>query len=121
MRNYYLKLFSSLIALGLVILGLVYYTLKQPVELSTDLLFIDGLWYKQDKTLFTGSFVSHTFEGKLYSTGSIKNGMMDGLLTTYYDNGSKESECNFVNDTIVGDCIEYDGHGKIKASKTNKN
>ncbi|MEO7216230.1 hypothetical protein [Mucilaginibacter sp.] len=121
MKNYYLKLFSSLIALGLFASGLIYYALHRPAELSTDLLSIDGLWYNQDKTLFTGNFVSHTFEGKLFSAGSIKNGMMNGLFTKYYDNGTKESECNYKDDFLIGACIEYDEKGNIEPAEKKKN
>lgn len=73
---------KSLITLSLLLL-LIIPAFSQNLELK------DGLYYKKDM-LFTGSNVEYYDNGKILLEQSIKNGLVDGKMTLYYQNGNTQ-------------------------------
>ena len=51
--------------------------------------------------------------GKLKSTGTISNGKKEGLWTFLREDGTKWSECNFVNDVANGKVVSYHKNGQV--------
>jgi len=94
-----------------------------------DLGVKEGIWkYYDDKgtLLFTelykggslqhyeGWNIEYNNKGGIYSKEKYVNGKMDSLWVTYYDNGNKSSEIDYVNDHYCGRYNEYYSSGKIK-------
>jgi antitoxin component YwqK of YwqJK toxin-antitoxin module len=65
-----------------------------------------------------------TYEGD-YKQGILDNfspqGIRQGLTSTWYKNGSKESEANYRNDSLFGLCIWYRGNGNLSSKETYAN
>ncbi len=51
--------------------------------------------------------------GKLKSTGTISNGKKEGLWTFLREDGTKWSECEFLNDAAHGKVVSYHKNGQV--------
>ena len=67
--------------------------------------------YKQGKKNNKWSFFNE--KGKLLCDSTFSLGFLHGLVTAYYENGSKQSEMNFYYSHKTGKYTEWDESGKI--------
>ena len=74
----------------------------------------DSAFY-QDKP-FTGIAVIKSANGNLVMETTYKNGLPNGLETTYYDNGTKRTEAMMKNGKYNGKVKHYYPSGQIKSS-----
>ena len=74
-------------------------------------------YYTLDNKPYTGSHTSYYNNDKVCTTGSCKDGLREGLWTTYYNNGLKidvkQSEYTYKNGICNGMFKKYDTDGNI--------
>lgn len=58
--------------------------------------------------------------GQIKSEINFKNGHYDGVATWYYENGLKQYEFNYVNDTLQGKSTRWYSNGKIRSIQNYK-
>ncbi|MDN3581329.1 hypothetical protein [Mucilaginibacter flavus] len=80
-----------------------------------DLHEVDGKIYTKTNTLYTGDFFANGKSGTLKVKGSIKNGLPDGLVIGYFDNGKKNFELTMKDGKRDGPVKEYFESGNLKA------
>jgi antitoxin component YwqK of YwqJK toxin-antitoxin module len=62
----------------------------------------------------TGSLnVYHPSTGELIYKTEYKNGMRNGRSLSFYSDGNKKEDINYVNDTMVGNCVKYYHTGNL--------
>jgi antitoxin component YwqK of YwqJK toxin-antitoxin module len=75
----------------------------------------DGVWYlKGSTTHYNGKFIDYFMNGKLEGEGTLKDGVVNGIRTVYYQNGNKDHYRNYVNGVAEGYSEEYFINGNIK-------
>lgn len=99
---------------------------KRPVDLkripSTKIMEQrKGVWHLKGATIpYSGRFIDYFYNGKIKGDGILKEGVVDGLRTTYYLNGNKSFFRNYVNGIADGYSEEYFINGAIKQKGTFK-
>jgi antitoxin component YwqK of YwqJK toxin-antitoxin module len=93
---------------------------KRPIEIkkipTTALMERkDGVWYlKNATTPYSGKIIDYFLNGRIQGEGILKNGVLDGIRSAYYENGNKEFIRNYVNGIANGYSEEYFIDGKLK-------
>lgn len=80
-----------------------------------DLHEVDGKIYTKTNTLYTGDFFANGKSGTLKVKGTIKNGLPNGLVTGYFDNGKKSFELTMKDGKRDGPGKEYFENGNLKS------
>lgn len=81
----------------------------------------DGAWYlKNSANPYNGKFIDYFLNGRIEGEGIMKNGVVNGLRTIYYENGNKDFFRNYDNGIANGYSEEYFINGKIKQKGTFK-
>jgi antitoxin component YwqK of YwqJK toxin-antitoxin module len=62
----------------------------------------------------TGVVYFHFANGQLAYERQYKNGLLDGLSISYYENGAKSSVGNFLNDQLHGKVVAWDENGNLE-------
>jgi len=84
-------------------------------ETIDDLVKRDGLYYKKFSDVpFTGKITGKT-------TGSFKNGKLDGSWISYHDNGQLMSKGDYKNGKSEGSWISYHDNGLLMSKGDYKN
>jgi len=75
----------------------------------------EGRWYlKNSETPYSGKFIDYFLNGKIQGEGTLKDGVVNGTRTLYYQNGNKEHFRNYVDGIANGYSEEYFQNGKLK-------
>ena len=90
-------------------------------EYFDDLVQRNGVYYKK--------FTDVPFSGKIYgfnvylktTSGSIKNGKLEGEWVSYWDNGQLESRGYYKNGKMEGKWITHHNRGQLKSHGNYKN
>ena len=103
---------------------IIYITTKEYVKRSNEIRQIpttksmerkDGVWYLKNSTIpYSGKFIDYFLNGKIQGTGTLKDGVVNGTRTIYYENGNKEFFRNYINGIANGYSEEYFPGGNIK-------
>jgi antitoxin component YwqK of YwqJK toxin-antitoxin module len=80
-----------------------------------DLHEVDGKMYTKTNTLYTGEFFDNGNSGTLKVKGTIKNGLPDGLIIGYFDNGKRSFELTMKDGKKNGTAKEYLENGNLKS------
>jgi len=83
---------------------------KNAVELETDIKY----------GALQGPFSSSYFNGKIFESGTFKEGRRNGLSTYYFPDGKIKSKCEFVNGIVEGVREYFDKTGNLLYSETYK-
>ena len=68
----------------------------------------EGKWYlKGYPSPYSGPFIDYYYNGKKYRDGFVKDGLLNGLRTIYYQDGQNKYYGTFSNGTLTGDYGEY--------------
>jgi tetratricopeptide (TPR) repeat protein len=110
---------------------IIYITTKEYVRRPEDIKRIpttrlmerrDGEWYLKNSTSpYNGRFVDYFLNGKIQGEGTLKNGVMDGLRTVYYQNGQKNFFRNYKSGIADGYSEDYFQNGAIQQKGSFKN
>lgn len=74
----------------------------------------NGKWYlKGSEIPYSGKFIDYYFNGKKKGDGIFNNGIVEGLRTVYYQDGTISYYRNYVNGIENGESKEYFPNGKI--------
>jgi antitoxin component YwqK of YwqJK toxin-antitoxin module len=75
----------------------------------------DGRWYTKGSSMaYEGPFIDYFLNGKIQGKGTMKNGVVDGVRTVYYQNGNKRYFYTYLNGVENGDSEEYFPNSEIK-------
>lgn len=81
----------------------------------------EGIWYlKNSSTPYSGKFIDYFLNGRIEGDGTLKNGVVNGTRTVYYENGNKDYFSNYINGIEDGYSEEYFPDGKLKQKGTYK-
>lgn len=82
----------------------------------------NGQWYLKDSTApYDGQFVDYFTSGKKQGEGTMKNGVLQGLRTIYYQNGNTSYYSHYINGIENGESKEYFTNGKLHQEGNFKN
>jgi antitoxin component YwqK of YwqJK toxin-antitoxin module len=82
----------------------------------------NGKWcLKDSQKPYTGPFIDYYYNGRKQGEGILKDGLLEGLRTVYYQNGMTSYYRNFVNGIENGESKEYFQNGKIHLEGAFKN
>lgn len=70
---------------------------------------------------FTGNYIEYSEIGAVRTIRPYKNGILDGVMYLYYDNGNLLKVINYTNGNKDGEEIEFYGNGYSKSIKTYRN
>ena len=76
----------------------------------------DGILVRESSSNepLTGVVYFHFPNGQLAYERQYKNGLLDGLSISYYENGTKSSVGNFLNDQLHGKVMAWDENGNLE-------
>ena len=80
----------------------------------TDIDFDDDYSYSYHGVLFSGIACEYDEHGKLVAELTMKNGVQEGLSSTFFPAGSKQSEKRYHNNTLHGESREWFENGNLK-------
>ena len=76
---------------------------------------IQGTWYLVNSSEpYSGKFIDYYPDGKKEGEGVLMNGRLEGLRTTWYHNGNKKFEIEYVKGFPDGMEIQYYENGQIQ-------
>lgn len=82
----------------------------------------DGRWYlKKSQKPYSGKFIDYFLNGKIEGEGTLKDGLVNGTRTLYYQNGNKDYFRNYIDGIANGYSEEYFQNGKLKQKGSFKN
>ncbi|MDB5140281.1 MAG: repeat-containing protein [Mucilaginibacter sp.] len=103
---------------------IIYITTKEFVKRPSEIKSIpttklmdrkNGVWYLKDATKpYSGRFIDYFLNGKIEGEGTLKDGVINGMHTVYYENGNKIYFRNYVNGIANGYSEEYFNNGDLK-------
>ncbi len=65
-----------------------------------------------------GPFISIYFNGKIFDSGTFKEGLQNGVSTYFYPDGKMKNKCEFVNGKVNGVFEYFDEAGNLEYSET---
>jgi len=75
----------------------------------------DGRWYlKNSEKPYSGKFIDYFLSGKIAGEGTLKDGLVNGTRTLYYQNGNKEHFRNYIDGIANGYSEQYFQNGKLQ-------
>jgi len=81
-----------------------------------------GRWYLKDsQTPYSGRFIDYFINGKKQGEGILKDGLVEGLRTVYYQNGSTSYFRHYSNGLENGESKEFFQNGRIHQEGIFKN
>ena len=82
----------------------------------------NGKWFlKKSLTPYSGKFIDYYFNGKKQGDGILKEGLLEGLRTVYYLDGTTSYFRNYINGVENGESKEYFQNGRIHQEGVFKN
>jgi antitoxin component YwqK of YwqJK toxin-antitoxin module len=82
----------------------------------------DGKWYLNDSAVpYSGPFIDYYYNGKKQGEGMFKDGLLEGLYTGYYQDGTTSYCTNYAKGVENGESKEYFQNGKIHQEGAFKN
>jgi len=95
---------------------------KEPINIETTLVERDGVFYTKDTNKpYTGQVFSLYDDGKKKGEGTLKDGELHGLRTSWNKNGQKKSEGTYKDGEFHGLRTIWFENGQMKYKGTWKN
>jgi antitoxin component YwqK of YwqJK toxin-antitoxin module len=75
----------------------------------------EGVWYlKNANSPYSGKFIDYFWNGKIDEEGTLKDGLVNGMNTVYYENGNKSYFRNYLKGIANGYSEEYFPNATLK-------